>query len=385
MIRIGYLISTLRKTGPTNVLKDIALGLDRKTYKPLIITLSPEGQRSLRNEFIKNKIEVISLGMTRLEGLFSARKMVRDLINEKGIDLLHSHGYRADLINSRLNKWVVTMSTLHNFGFDDFSMKYGAVLGYFVAKSHYSALKRLRKVVACSETILTLSYRKGLVTCFIRNGVNTSEFQPVSSEQQKVEIRESLGLPEDGIVVVLVGDVRNLKNQEALIKGFLNSSASKQDIYLLVVGDGPDLSKCKNSARMSDRVLFAGRVENVNPYLQASDYFASPSLSEGMPISVLEALSSGLPVLLSNIPQHQEIAKICEDLVFLFDGSSEQSIRVFFEEFAKHTLFEMNEDTLIQVREKLDVKTMVEEYSSLYQELLREEKKGEFALKQKFK
>lgn len=383
MISIAYLISTLRKTGPTNVLKDIALGLDRNIYKPIVITLSPEDKSSLKNEFIQNKIEVVSLGMTRLEGLFTARKMVLALIKESKINLLHSHGYRADLINSRLNKWVVTVSTLHNFGYDDFSMRYGKVLGYFVAESHYRALKRLQKVVACSETIRTLSYRKGLVACSIRNAVNTTEFRPVSSEQQKSEIRKLLGLPKEGILIVLVGDVRNLKNQEALIKGFLSSSASRQNIYLLVVGDGPDLSRCKLSAGTSDKVIFAGRVNNVKDYLQASDYFVSASLSEGMPISVLEALSTGLPVLLSNIPQHQEIANVCENMVTLFEGTSEQSIRAFFEGITENTLFEMNEDTLTQLREKLDVKFMVEKYSLLYQEILREERKSEFDLKHK--
>lgn len=384
MIIIGYLISTLRKAGPTNVLKDIVLSLDRKTYKPVVITLSPEQQISLQNELIQNKIEVISLGMTRLEGLLFARKKVRDLIKDKRINLLHSHGYRADLIASQLNKWVVTISTLHNFGYEDFSMRYGAVLGYCLAKTHYCALKRLRKVVACSETIQTLSYMKGLATCSIRNGVNTSEFQPVSSDQRKSEIRESLGLPKEGTVLVLVGDVRNLKNQEVLIKGFLSSSASKQNIYLLVVGDGPDLSKCKFLARTSDKVFFVGRVNDVKDYLQASDYFVSASLSEGMPISVLEALSVGLPVFLSNIPQHQEIANISKNRVFLFDGTSEQSIRDFFEVMTKNILFDMNEDALIQLREKLDIESMVEQYSLLYQKLLREERNSGFNLRQKF-
>lgn len=71
-------------------------------------------------------------------------------------------------------------------------------------------------------------------------------------------------------------------------------------------------------------VVFHGFVDNVVPWLQASDLFVSASASEGMPLAVLEALSCGLPALLSDIPPHREIRDILEEqnCVALIDGSA---------------------------------------------------------------
>src|SRR5699024_7455453 len=103
-----------------------------------------------------------------------------------------------------------------------------------------------------------------------------------------------------------VGSLIPRKNPVTLVKGFLESKANENSI-LLVIGDGPLKSNIYNMVKDSKHIMLKGQIFNVSDFLKASDYFISVSLSEGLPNTVLEAMSTGLPVCLSNIPPHTEI------------------------------------------------------------------------------
>ena len=87
---------------------------------------------------------------------------------------------------------------------------------------------------------------------------------------------------------------------------FLNMKKRK-DAILLLLGDGTDFKSLKEEYGMNTDILFKGKVFNMNEYLHASDIYLSTSKSEGLPNGVLEAMACGLPVILSDIPQHMEV------------------------------------------------------------------------------
>ncbi len=87
---------------------------------------------------------------------------------------------------------------------------------------------------------------------------------------------------------------------------------------LYILGDGINRDNLMKKYCNASNVIFTGSVSNVEEYLAASDVYISTSKSEGLPNGVLEAMAVGLPVLLSDIPQHKEIFEVDENIGVLY-------------------------------------------------------------------
>lgn len=144
--------------------------------------------------------------------------------------------------------------------------------------------------------------------------VDTNLFSPVSREE-KAELRKKLGMWNDGIIILFVGGITERKGVHILVDAFCDLSESREDLRLVLAGptykyDQEYITALKQKisrSELSDRVMFTdNNVENVDEYMKSSDIFVLPSRKEGFPISVIEAMSTGLAVIGSDIP---EIAK----------------------------------------------------------------------------
>jgi len=161
-----------------------------------------------------------------------------------------------------------------------------------------------------------------------------------------------------------------LKNPKIIIEAF-QLQKNKASI-LLFIGNG-DLYESLSSSCQSENIRFAGRVDNVKNYLQASDYYISASLTEGMPNSVLEAISIGLPVILSKIAPHIEI--IGDNYPYLFDPNNSEDLN------EKLKLIVQKENQLFSQQHSLKIKNnfsahlMSNKYQLLYQSSMNSSKK----------
>ena len=99
------------------------------------------------------------------------------------------------------------------------------------------------------------------------------------------------------------------KNETALGEALKKNKISRKDIFLLLIGDGKELEDLKKLAGNDRRIKSIGRVPSQFKYLRISDYFVSASLSEGLPLAVMEGMGCGLPAILSNIDSHFEMKK----------------------------------------------------------------------------
>jgi glycosyltransferase involved in cell wall biosynthesis len=129
---------------------------------------------------------------------------------------------------------------------------------------------------------------------FIPNGVDVERFAPLSLAQKRA-LRASLGLPERAPIVIFTGRLSIEKRIDQLISIWPVVRATYSDARLLLLGNGSEEARLKKSAAAG--VDFLGLVENVVPYLQASDLFVLPSATEGLSNAMLEALASGLPTV----------------------------------------------------------------------------------------
>lgn len=142
----------------------------------------------------------------------------------------------------------------------------------------------------------------------IHNGVDTDYFQPPSPAVRS-RIRARLGLPEAAPVVICVAQLRPEKAHGDLLEAFARCDVSTA--RLVLVGDGPLRDELKRQAKelgLEDRILFAGEVTDVRPFLAAADLFALSSVAvETFSNAALEASAAGLPVVLTDIGGAREL------------------------------------------------------------------------------
>ena len=131
---------------------------------------------------------------------------------------------------------------------------------------------------------------------FIPNGVDTETFAPLTNSQ-KVPLRAQLLLPADGPLVVYLGRLTFEKRVDHLIRIWPTIRATFPQAQLLVIGTGPEEAALRAQSMSVPGVKFTGEVIDALSYLQAADLFVLPSATEGLSNSLLEALSTGLPVI----------------------------------------------------------------------------------------
>lgn len=135
----------------------------------------------------------------------------------------------------------------------------------------------------------------------INNAIHIEQYQ--YNVHSRIFVREKLGIPSDALVIGHVGRFVAAKNHDFLINCFEKIMNQQEDVYLLLVGDGPlrneIVNKCK-SIDVIDRVIFTGNIDYINQVYSAMDCLVFPSVFEGLPFTLIEAQASGLPIIASD-------------------------------------------------------------------------------------
>lgn len=318
-IRVVYLVSTLRRTGPTNQLYNIVQHLDRERFAPMVVTLSPEPASSMRQAFLDLPVPVRSFSMGRLQGALhrnwrQALERVTGPLQRPVV--FHSQGLRPDRVAAdHLAGWP-RVATVRNYPYDDYVMKFGRLAGTLMSRAHIRALRALPAVVSCSASLAGPLQACGVDTTVIRNGVDTRAFRPADAEERG-RLRMRLGLPPNQPVAISVGALSERKDPLAIIHA-VSSLQGQFGLTTVFVGGGPLEGACRTAVAGNEHIRLVGHVDDVTPWLQAADCFVSAAHSEGLPNSVLEAIASGLAVVLSDIPPHTELLGIVPSAGELF-------------------------------------------------------------------
>jgi len=361
-INVLYVVSNLGRCGPTNQLLNIIRNLDSGVFKSTVITLSPEPKDSLKYKYDELGISVQSLGMSRFKGVFQSKKTLYQKINDISPSIIHTQGIRADSLLSKLKLKIPWVATSRNYPFDDYPMKFGLLKGKLMAYSHIAAMRKCNNIVACSKTIANVLTKHNIDAYPIQNGVH---IETAKSMINNVDLSKY-----EAPVFISVGSLIQRKNMGLLIEAF-NLYSKNYKGSLLILGDGPEKVALEQKVE-SKHIHIQGSVSNVRDYLLASDFFLSASLSEGLPNTVLEALASGLPALLSNIPSHEEIqaeSSKCSNIFALEKGVDELlekmiSINHIFDNGASSSALNL-------AKTALSAEAMSKKYQTLYLSILK--------------
>lgn len=142
---------------------------------------------------------------------------------------------------------------------------------------------------------------------FIPNGIDTARFCPDANARQS--LRRSLGV-EDAFVWLTVGRLEPVKNHFGLIEAWRQVVCSNPQSVLLIVGQGPlhdQISQHVQQEKLETSVRLLGLRRDIPDLMRAADGFVLPSLWEGMPLVLLEASASGLPIVATNVGGNAEV------------------------------------------------------------------------------
>jgi glycosyltransferase involved in cell wall biosynthesis len=119
--------------------------------------------------------------------------------------------------------------------------------------------------------------------------------------------------PKSGFTLLHVGRLAPTKDHATLLRAVALTRKRHPDLRLWMVGDGPlefNLRKLSNELGLNESVTFFGEQANVSPFLLAADLFVISSVTEGLPVSLLEAMSVGLPAVVTDVGGMGEIARL---------------------------------------------------------------------------
>ncbi|VEP13239.1 conserved hypothetical protein [Hyella patelloides LEGE 07179] len=397
-MKILYIVSTLRSCGPTNQLLYIIKYLDIQQFEPIVLTLSPEPKNSLWSKFQQLNIPLYSLNLSRWQGILLGESKLKSFVSEqypafkrssdpgevsspkeraamRGLrslrqyqpNIIHSQGIRPDTLAAKYLSDYQTVATIRNYPYHDYVMKYGKLIGSYSAQKHINALKKIKFPVSCSNTISNMVKKHGVKSQIVCNGVDENLYIPPTSEE-KTKLKHKLNLPLEAKIIVSVGALIARKQPEAIVRGFLASQAQKNSI-LLIIGDGTLLNSCQAIAENSSKIKFIGQVNNVVDYLKVADYFVSASVSEGLPNSVIEALSCGVPVCLSDIEPHREILNFNQQAGVMFSTGNIEDLTTQLNRLVNIESESMSVAARSIVCEHLNARKVSENYQSIYSKL----------------
>jgi glycosyltransferase involved in cell wall biosynthesis len=298
---VCLLASTLVTGGAERVALGLGSGLGAHGQRCLIITLHEAGP--VGEELSRLGVRVVSKIATSKHGPGAVPRLARILKSESA-DILfcldHHNAIFWGSIASKMAGVRKRVLSVHSTGLwgrrSSFTFSDRMVLPLYdrvvaLASSHAEYLENEEGIPGDKIVV-------------IHNGVDISRFAPVGSAPEKTRLREEFGIPESVFVVTIVAALRPEKNHEMLLRSA--AELSESGYLFLVVGEGGEEQRLRELAQelsLGDTIRFMGRRSDIPDILSASDLFVlcSHPVVETFPLSVLEAMSSGLPVLSTRV------------------------------------------------------------------------------------
>ena len=148
------------------------------------------------------------------------------------------------------------------------------------------------------------------------------------AHRSRQEVRAALGVANQEVLIVHVGRMIPERDQLTLLQAFGALKEAVSFVRLLMIGEGPcrvNLEEHAKANGLKDSIMFIGNCKDVGDYLQAADIYVNPTLDEGFGIAVVEAMLSGVPVVLSDRGAHPELM-IQGQSGFLYPGGNSQAL-----------------------------------------------------------
>ncbi len=372
-MKILHFISSSGFFGAENVVITLAKEQRRQGVE-VVIGVFMEKSHSASDIAFRAKKEGIPLKEFVCEGKFDFKTIlaIRRVVTQYKIDVIHSHNYKSNfyVLLASFGLKINKVTTCHNWRSYGIKMKAYELLDKVL-------LNRFDAIVCVSKDLLKevkAIIRMPDKVCFIGNGVDTSNFQVEKTVKCKALLRHYFNINENDKLVGIIGRLTEEKGHIYLLKAFAKVSHKFSKVKLMIVGDGPlknSLQSTVDSLQIESKVIFTGIRDDIPELLDLMDIFVLPSLDEGMPMAVLEAMAARKPIITSGVGAIANLIENEKEGLIISPGNTEEIADMLIELFNdEKKAKELADNACKKVFSKFSAENMAKQYSRIYEKLL---------------
>lgn len=365
-VNLIHVILKLDVGGLERVVIDLLRNLNLRIYNPILCCLEKYG--TMIQEVNELGIDVIALGKKE-EGLeLSLIPRLAKILRQNKIDILHSHNSSPHFYSTLAGKVAGTPINIYTIHGQELH-RADKLLSYMTDM-----------IVAVSDDARKLMVRRGGIpqrkVMTILNGIDEGKYH---SDVNVTLKKRSIGLAEDDLVIGIVARLAPEKDHNTLLEAFkIVLQKTNKKVKLVVVGDGNLRKELEEKARhisISENTIFLGERHDVPELLATFDLFVLSSLTEGISLTLLEAMAAGLPIVATNVGGNPEIVLNNQtgiivpsrDPISMANGI----VKVIGNINKAKQMGEMGKDRMAKV---FSVKTMAKKYEEVYDKFLSQRK-----------
>ena len=366
-IKVLHIVPILAPGGAERVAVHIARGLNRDKYESMVVALGRRVGCELDRMIEQPGIEIRYLDKP-LGFDYRTYSRLHRVLKDFQPDIVHTHlqVLRYVLPSMLLLKRPSLLHTVHNLAERDTEVRarwihryafHHGVVPVAVAEVVARSVERLYDIQRCPT---------------IPNGIPTDYYRYPQTPRSEWRAREEFC--DDDVLFVCVARFAPQKNHSLLLRAFAEGPASVPNAHLMLVGDGVLQKQLESQAKdlgLARQIHFLGIRADIPDALGAADIFVLSSNYEGNPLSVMEAMSSGLPIVCTaagGVPDLLENRK--EGLIVQPGDVRGLSSSMKYLLGNREARLSLGKAAERRAREQFDVSTMVEAYEGLYEELV---------------
>jgi glycosyltransferase involved in cell wall biosynthesis len=292
--------------GGESHLLSLSTNLDKGVFEPIVLSFTDGPMIDILKE---KGIQTHIIFTERPFNIFIWKK-VKKLIKENEIDIIHAHGTRANsnVFWAAKSLNIPLIYTIHGWSFHD-DQKPLVKKFRILSEKFLTSRANLNISVSESNKQSGQKYIRSFSSTVVNNGIDQEKFNPTKSF---TSIRQELGIDKNTTLLLFIARFTAHKQPLTLIRAFAAVVKKLPALKLLMVGDGDEKSAALVLAKelsIEKNIIFLPFRQDVPAILNAADIFILPSLWEGLPIGLLEAMSMGKAVIATKVDGTSEIVK----------------------------------------------------------------------------
>jgi L-malate glycosyltransferase len=369
-LRVAFVVHVMQVAGAEVLVRETVRRLRGKIV-PTIFCLDAVGR--IGEEMVAEGVDLVCFGRKPGRDLGVSRRMAA-AIRDRDIDIIHAHQYTpffyAAFAKALCGFRPKLILNEHGRHYPDRVSPVRRAVNRLVFDRLADA------VTACSFfSAVGLTKTDGFAGArieVIENGIEVDRYGPPAD---KALAKEDAGLDPDRRYFIHVARHHPVKDQATLIKGFAAAVGELPRVDLVMVGDGPLRGELENLAvdlRIADRVKFLGIRTDIPDLMRAADVFALTSLSEAASLTLLEAMASGLPSVVTGVGGNPELVRHEKEGLLFPRADATACAAAFRRLFAEPALAErLGTAARDRAVERYQLSRTVDQYYELYLRLAR--------------
>ncbi|MCS7208467.1 MAG: glycosyltransferase [Fimbriimonadales bacterium] len=367
---VFQILYSLTVGGAERLVVNLCLHLSRERYQPVCISLR-EPQNTPYEQILQNA-GIPTHFLYKIEGKADRQvyRRLDALFREYRPTVVHTHLLGLNYAYPLMLRYrtPARVHTFHTLAQHEIGIRVGKLVRLLAFRYRIGGVV---PVAIADEVARTIEHVYGYKNPpVIPNGIPTDEYAP--NPEKRAQFRMAHGVEPHAIVIVHVGRFVELKNHALLLRAFAQLRCS-QPLYLWLVGDGelrPAMEQLAQELGVAERARFWGIRADVPDLLNAADIFTLPSKYEGNPMSVMEAMAAGLPVVATAVGGIPELVGDAQTGVLIPVDCESRLVQALQTLVDSHELrAQIGRAALIRARERFDIRQTVREYEALYANL----------------